>query len=105
MYKIIWTPTARKAYLSTLKYWAKNNCSNNYPKKIISAVIREEIELQNSPLFLAQYIKKIGLIKNIGLYRKFLMKGKFALYYRIDNKSEEKRIVIRYFRSTSQKPL
>lgn len=95
MYEIVWTPTAKQAYYSTLEYWIQHNKSNSYALKIAYQVRQEEETLKKSPLFLSKYLE------HIKLYRKIFFKGKFALYYRI----EDNKIIIRYFRSTRQKPL
>jgi hypothetical protein len=56
-----------------------------------------ETFLKEKPTQLSRFIEKIKL------YKILIMKGKFALYY--DFIEEESVIIIKFFRSTKQKPL
>lgn len=56
-----------------------------------------ETFLKEKPTQLSRFIEKIKL------YKILIMKGKFALYY--DFIEEENVIIIKFFRSTKQKPL
>ncbi|MBS9774519.1 MAG: type II toxin-antitoxin system RelE/ParE family toxin [Tenacibaculum sp.] len=97
MYEVVWTPRAEMSYISTLEYWINKNKSNSYSLKIANEVIREEQELKKDPFFLAKYEN------HLKLYRKIFFGGKFIFYYRID--IDNKKIILRYFRSTKQKLL
>ena len=58
----------------------------------------EAIEsLRDNPHFLTSFIEEVKL------YKRVILKGKFALYYDIID--EEKLVIIKFFRSTKQKPL
>ena len=50
-----------------------------------------------NPYFLTPFIEEVKL------YKRVILKGKFALYYDIID--EEKLVIIKFFRSTKQKPL
>ncbi|WP_314246392.1 hypothetical protein [Capnocytophaga leadbetteri] len=58
----------------------------------------EAIEsLRDNPYFLTSFIEEVKL------YKRVILKGKFALYYDIID--EEELVIIKFFRSTKQKPL
>lgn len=95
MYKVVWTPTAEEAYFSNLEYWINRNKSNTYSLKLVEQVELIEKSISENPYFLAQYVDEIKL------YRRIFFKGKFALFYGIN----EDKITIKYFRSNRQKPL
>lgn len=95
MYEVIWTPTAAKKLQSTLSYWIARNKSTNYATKILDEVDRVVSKIKKEPLFLVNYIE------HIALYRRVFFKGRFALYYEIQND----KIFVAYFRSMRQLPL
>ncbi len=95
MYDVVWTSTASKEYFSTLEYWIEHNKSPLYSAKIQREVSKTEQGLKLNPLFLSTYIERIGL------YKRIFFKGKFVLFYEI----QDNIIFIEHFRSTRQKPL
>ena len=54
-------------------------------------------ELEQKPYFLAKYSK------NLNLYRRIIIRGKFVVYYSIDELNGT--IIITHFRSARQIPL
>lgn len=95
--EVNWTNEAIESLRETLSYWSERNHSDVYSNKIIDEVESTETFLKEKPIQLSRFIEKIKL------YKILIMKGKFALYY--DFIEEENVIIIKFFRSTKQKPL
>ena len=95
MYKVIWTPTARNAYYSTLEYWLERNKSNSYPLKIVDEVELVEKSIAENPYLLAKFIEERKL------YRRLFFKRKFAVFYEI----KKENIIIKYFKGTKQESI
>ncbi|GJH41128.1 hypothetical protein RCZ04_16780 [Capnocytophaga sp. HP1101] len=95
--EIRWTEEAIKHLEETLDFWNKHNYSNIYPNKIISELNQVELAIAENPYFLAKFIESVRL------YQRHFLKGKFSLYY--DIIEEENVVIIKFFRSSSQKPL
>lgn len=95
--EINWTNEAIESLRETLNYWSKRNYNNDYSNKIIDEVEKTETFLIENPTLLSKFVEEIRM------YKILLMKGKFALYYTYTE--EEKSIIIKFFRSTKQKPL
>ncbi|WP_289013883.1 type II toxin-antitoxin system RelE/ParE family toxin [uncultured Capnocytophaga sp.] len=95
--EINWTNEAIESFRDTLRYWSKRNCNNDYSNKIIDEVEKTKVFLKENPMLLSKFVEEVKL------YKILIMKGKFALYY--DFIEEENLIVIKFFRSTKQKPL
>lgn len=92
-----WTDNAEEHYNDTLEYWYKHNKSFDYSKKIALEVLKIEKSIVEKPYNSNQYSETLNL------HRKFFFKGKFSLFYQIDE--EENVIWIIDFRSNRQKPL
>ena len=95
--KVFWTEEAKIEFKQTLMYWTIHNMSDSYSNKILKETKLLEKELQESPYFLATYIEKMQA------YRRAFFKGKFSVYYEVDE--EKEMIYILRFRSNSQEPL
>ena len=95
--EIKWTNEAIESLRDNLNYWNNRNFSSNYSNKIIDEVEAVEKEIKENPYFLTSFIEEVKL------YKRVILKGKFALYYDIID--EEKLVIIKFFRSTKQKPL
>ena len=95
--KVFWTNRAELEFNQTLIYWTIHNMSYSYSNKILKETKLLEKELQESPYFLATYIEKMQA------YRRAFFKGKFSVYYEVDE--EKEMIYILRFRSNSQEPL
>ena len=67
------------------------------PIKLLMRQKKTEVFLKENPMLLSKFVEEVKL------YKILIMKGKFALYY--DFIEEENLIVIKFFRSTKQKPL
>ena len=80
----------------TLDYWYRNNGSFTYSEKILNETEKVQKEILNNP-----YSKQYSDILDV--YRKSFFKGKFSLYYKIDE--AEQIIWITDFRSNKQRPL
>ena len=94
---IVWTTQAQTSYYETLDYWDERNGSFSYSDKITKALIDLEKEISIDPYALSYYNK------DLNIYRRTILKGKFLVYYKVD---KEKNIIeIRHFRSSKQKPL
>lgn len=48
--KVIWSPRAQEAYISTLEYWIEHNGSSTYSNKIIDEVERIEQRILDFPM-------------------------------------------------------
>ena len=92
-----WLIEAESKYYETLDYWEEHNGSFEYSLKIMQAVKTLELELAETPYFLAKYSNKLKL------YRRHFLKGKFVIYY--DVLEEQNVVIIQFFRSSKQKPL
>ncbi len=95
--KVKWAHKAKIDYVDTLSYWKDRNVSTLYPQKIDTAVLKLEKEIAANPYFLDKYNN------NLNLYRRSLMRGKYYLYYHIDEYNGV--ITIARFRSARQIPL
>ncbi len=95
--KVFWSNRAELEFNQTLVYWVINNASDAYSNKILNETKVLEKELQESPYFLATYVEKMQA------YRRVFFKGKFSVYYEVDEAQEI--IYILRFRSNSQEPL
>ena len=69
---------AKIDYVDTLSYWKDRNVSTLYSLKIDTAVLKLEKEIAANPYFLAKYNHKLNL------YRRSFMRGRYYLYYSID---------------------
>ena len=76
--KVKWAHKAKIDYVDTLSYWKDRNGSTLYPQKIDTAVLKLEKEIAANPYFLAKYNHKLNL------YRRSFMRGRYYLYYSID---------------------
>lgn len=95
--KVKWTQEAERNYNDTLDYWDERNGSFSYSDKITKALIDLEKEISIDPYALSYYNK------DLNIYRRTILKGKFLVYYKVD---KEKNIIeIRHFRSSKQEPL
>ena len=83
--QIRWTKTAANNIRKTLAYWHEHNDSFAYSEKILDETEKAEKAILDNP------------------YRRYFFKGKFVLYYRIDELANI--IWITNFRSAKQKPL
>ena len=92
-----WTTKAVRELTQTLEYWTKRNGTDTYAKKITTAIKITEKQLCADPIALSFYIE------DYDIYRKSLLKGKFYLFYKIDEKEDI--IHILRFRSVKQMPL
>ena len=92
-----WTDNAEEHYNDTLEYWYKHNKSFDYSKKIALEVLKIEKSIIEKPYSSSQYSETLNL------HIKSFFKGKFSLFYQIDE--EENVIWIIDFRSNRQKPL
>jgi len=95
--KVFWTDRAEFEFKQTLAYWTIHNMSATYSNKILQETKILEKSLIESPYFLATYIEKIEA------YRRVFFKGKFSVFYEVDEAEEIIRIL--RFRSSSQEPL
>lgn len=95
--EIKWTNEAIESLRDNLNYWTNRNFSPNYSNKIIDEVEAVEKEIKENPYFLTSFIEEVKL------YKRVILKGKFALYYDIID--EEELVIIKFFRSTKQKTL
>ena len=95
--KVVWSDNAKASYFRTLGYWIKYNCSRNYSDKITMEVNVLLAELEHKPYFLAKYSESLNL------YRRIIIRGKFVVYYSIDELNGT--IIITHFRSARQIPL
>ena len=95
--EIRWTEEAIKHLENTLDFWSKHNYSDDYSNKIIRELKQVELVIAENPYFLARFIESIRL------YQRHFLKGKFSLYYDIGE--EENVVIIKFFRSSYQKPL
>ena len=95
--EIRWTEEAVKQLENTLDFWREHNYSDAYPNKIINELLIMALLGYLLPYFLAKFVESVRL------YQRHFFKGKFSLYY--DIIEEENVIVIKFFRSSSQKPL
>ena len=94
--KVVWSDNAKASYFRTLGYWIKHNGSRTYSDKITEAVNLLLYELEQKPYFLAKYSESLNL------YRRIIMRGRFVVFYSID---ELNGIIITHFRSARQIPL
>ena len=94
--QIKWTEEASDSIEQTLDYWYRNNGSFTYSEKILNETEKVQKEILSNP-----YSKQYSDILDV--YRKSFFKGKFSLFYQIDE--EENVIWIIDFRSNRQKPL
>ncbi|MFC2604374.1 MAG: type II toxin-antitoxin system RelE/ParE family toxin [Bacteroidota bacterium] len=76
--KVKWAHKSKIDYVDTLSYWKDRNVSTLYPQKIDTAVLKLEKEIAANPYFLAKYNHKLNL------YRRSFMRGRYYLYYSID---------------------
>lgn len=76
--KVKWAHKAKIDYVDTLSYWKDRNVSTLYSQKIDTAVLKLEKEIAANPYFLAKYNHKLNL------YRRSFMRGRYYLYYSID---------------------
>ena len=95
--EIRWTEEAIKHLENTLDFWSKYNYSDDYSNKIIRELKQVKLAIAENPYFLARFIESIRL------YQRHFLKGKFSLYY--DIVEEENVVIIKFFRSSYQKPL
>lgn len=95
--KVKWAHKAKIDYVDTLSYWKDRNVSTLYSQKIDTAVLKLEKEIAANPYFLAKYNHKLNL------YRRSFMRGRYYLYYSIDELNGT--IIITHFRSARQIPL
>nr|WP_311459331.1 type II toxin-antitoxin system RelE/ParE family toxin [uncultured Capnocytophaga sp.] len=72
--------------------------STTYSDKIHAEVVKAINDIKNNPNFSGRYITELRA------YQKLILKGKFSLFYEIEEEGEEIIHVIR-FRSNRQKPL
>ena len=94
--QIRWTEEASDSIEQTLDYWCRNNGTFTYSEKILNETEKIEKEILSNP-----YSKQYSDI--LDLYRKIFSKGKFSIYYKIDEAEEI--IWIIDFRSNKQRPL
>ena len=87
--QIKWTEEASDSIEQTLDYWYRNNGSFTYSEKILKEILSNPYSKQYSDI--------------LDVYRKSFFKGKFSLYYKIDE--AEQIIWITDFRSNKQRPL
>jgi hypothetical protein len=92
-----WTDNAEEHYNDALEYWYKHNKSFDYSKKIALEALKIEKSIIEKPYSSSQYSETLNL------HKKSFFKGKFSLFYQIDE--EENVIWIIDFRSNRQKPL
>ena len=83
--EVRWNTEAKQDFFNTLDYWEEHNGSFEYSLKIMQAVKTLELELAETPYFLAKYSNKLKL------YRRHFLKGKFVIYY---DGLEEQNVVI-----------
>ena len=95
--EVRWNIEAKQDFFNTLDYWEEHNGAFEYSLKIMQAVKTLELELAETPYFLAKYSNKLKL------YRRHFLKGKFVIYY--DVLEEQNVVIIQFFRSSKQKPL
>ncbi|WP_314205875.1 type II toxin-antitoxin system RelE/ParE family toxin [Capnocytophaga bilenii] len=95
--KVFWTDRAEFEFKQTLAYWTIHNMSATYSNKILQETKILQKSLIESPYFLATYIEKIEA------YRRVFFKGKFSVFYEVNE--AEGIIRILRFRSSSQEPL
>ena len=95
--KVVWSDNAKASYFRTLGYWIKHNGSRTYSDKITEGVNLLLYELEQKPYFLAKYSESLNL------YRRIIIRGKFVVYYSIDELNGT--IIITHFRSARQIPL
>ena len=89
--EVRWNTEAKQDFFNTLDYWEEHNGSLEYSLKIMQAVKTLELELAETPYFLAKYSNKLKL------YRRHFLKGKFVIYY--DVLEEQNVVIIQFFRS------
>ena len=94
--QIRWTEEASDSIEQTLDYWYRNNGTFTYSEKILNETEKVQKEILSNP-----YSKQYSDILDV--YRKSFFKGKFSLYYKIDE--AEQIIWITDFRSNKQRPL
>ena len=92
--EVRWNTEAKQDFFNTLDYWEEHNASFEYSLKIMQAVKTLELELAETPYFLAKYSNKLKL------YRRHFLKGKFVIYY--DVLEEQNVVIIQFFRSSKQ---
>jgi plasmid stabilization system protein, relE/parE family len=97
--KVFWADTATYELEQTLSYWTIHNMSTTYSDKIHAEVVKAINDIKNNPDFSGRYITELRA------YQKIILKGKFSLYYEIEEVDGEKIIHIIRFRSNKQKPL
>ena len=95
--EIKWAIEAKTDYHDTLDYWEEHNGSFTYLAKIIQAVEALEYDLANNPYFIGRYSKSLNL------YCRTILKGRFLIYFDINEK--DKSIEIVYFRSSKQESI
>ena len=95
--RVFWADTATYELEQILSYWTIHNMSATYSNKILQETKILEKSLIESPYFLATYIEKIEA------YRRVFFKGKFSVFYEVNE--AEGIIRILRFRSSSQEPL
>ena len=95
--EVRWNTEAKQDFFNTLDYWEEHNGSFEYSLKIMQAVKTLELELAETPYFLAKYSEQLDL------YRKYFLNKRFIVYYKV---YEELGVIeIRDFRSCYQEPL
>ncbi|MDO4729073.1 MAG: type II toxin-antitoxin system RelE/ParE family toxin [Bacteroidota bacterium] len=95
--EIKWAIEAQKDYHKSIEYWEEHNGTFDYSLKIIQAVEKLEAELSQSPIYFGRYSKKLKL------YVRPILKGRFLVYFDID---ETKNVIeIVYFKTPNQKHL
>lgn len=92
--KIIWSPNAKENFYKILEYWELNNGNTHYSDKIIEETKKNLLAISNKPLFLGRYSKKLNL------YVRPILKGKFAIYFDVNENINTIEIV--HFRSSKQ---
>jgi putative plasmid stabilization system len=95
--QIRWTKTPANNIRKTLAYWHEHNDSFAYSEKILDETEKAEKAILDNPYRKQEYSELLNL------YRRYFFKGKFVLYYRIDELANI--IWITNFRSAKQKPL
>lgn len=95
--EVKWAIEAQIDYHKSIEYWESHNGTFEYSLKIIQAVEKLELELSQNPIYLGRYSK------NLGLYVRPILKGRFLIYFDVNEK--ENTINIVYFRSPEQESL
>ena len=97
--KVIWSPRAQEAYISTLEYWIEHNGSSTYSNNIIDEVERIEQRILDFPMVYPivyqtpeKEIRRALVLYNFSLFYQ-IFTDRIEIVFFFDNRNDPKKLL------------